>query len=174
MGQVEVQPQNEHLTVEGLEEIFVESETVAQPLRESNATLSRGLSFKEACEYYGLKATALRVRIKSGEIPAEKIQGMNGPEWRIYPAQPSRDPFAQITEPHREVIEPNKLLEIVQDLQSKLEAANQQLQAANFRNGYLEAQVESQQGQIKLLVDSQRNRGSWWSGFVSWLRGSDR
>lgn len=173
MGQPEVELTNSHLTVEGLEEIFVEAETVAQPLREGNATPPRGLTFKEACDYFALKPTALRTRIKSGEIPAEKTEGVNGPEWRIYPAQPSRNPSGHSTQPLRGP-EPDKLLDMIQDLQSKLDTANQQLQAASFRNGYLESQVDSHKEQIKLLTDSQAEHRSWWHRIVAVFKGSDR
>lgn len=173
MGQPEFEMTNSHLTVDGLEEIFIESETVAQPFREGDATLPRGLTFKEACDYFALKPTALRTRIKSGEITAEKTEGINGPEWRIYPAQPSRNPSGHFTQPLRGT-EPDKLMEMIQDLQSKLDKANQQLQAASFRNGYLESQVDSHKEQIKLLVDSQHNNHPWWHRFGSWFKVSDR
>ena len=52
----------------------------------------------------------------------------------------------------------------------ELKEAQQQLQAANCRIGYLESQVENHTDTIKLLTDSQRNR-SWWSKFCSWMGG---
>lgn len=174
MDRAESELPTEHLTVEGFEEIFVESEAVAQPSHRPHDTVSRGLSFKEACEHFGLKATALRTRIKSGEVSAEKIEGANGPEWRIYPAQPSRTHHETVIQPLRDPIESVKLFEMMQDLQSKLAASNQQLQAANFRNGYLEAQLESSREHVKLLTDSQRNSGSWWGRLKSFFKGSDR
>ncbi len=167
MGQPELELPNDYLTVDGLEEIFVESEPAAQPLREGHETAARGLTFKEACDFFGLKATALRVRIKSGEISAEKVEGVNGPEWRIYPTQHPRHPFAQIATPLRGP-EPDKLLMMVQDLQAKLDAANHQLQAASFRNGYLESQLQERVEDIKLLTDSQHKRGRW-SRFWFWF-----
>jgi hypothetical protein len=169
MGQPEFEIASCHLTVEGLEGIFVESEAVAQPLREGDATPPRGLTFKEACNYFGLKPTALRTRIKAGEIPAEKTKGVNGPEWKIYPTQPSRNPSGHPPQPSRGT-EADKLLHMVQDLQTKLDAANQQLQAASFRNGYLESQLDSHREQIKLLTDSQHNSSPWWRRITSWFK----
>jgi hypothetical protein len=158
MDQAEAAMTDHPLTVEGLEEIFVKPERVAQPFREGDATPTDGLTFKEACNFYGVKATALRVRIKSGEISAKKIEGDNGPEWRIYP-QPSRNPISGSTQPLREP-GTDILLEMLQDLQAKLDASNKQLQAASYRNGYLEAQLEASQETIKLLTDSQHGEGA--------------
>lgn len=59
--------------------------------------------------------------------------------------------------------EVSKHLELIRDLQN-------QLQAASFRNGYLESQLENQREQIKLLTDSQ-NKGGWWARFSSWFFG---
>jgi len=157
-----VQSEHNPLTAEGLEDLFIEDATVALPLHNPHATPTQGLTFKAACDYFALKPTALRMRIKSGEISAEKVTGINGPEWRIYPdnpTQPSRNPSATLTLPLRQP-DNDKFLEVIQELQNKLDNANQQLQAASFRNGYLESQVESHKEQIKLLTDSQ-HKSSW-------------
>jgi hypothetical protein len=169
MGQPKFELPNDHLTVGGLDKFFVQPATVTQPLHEDHATPPQGLTFKEACIFFGLKPTALRVRIKSREIAAEKIEGINGPEWRIYPTQPLRHPSAHVAPPLRGH-EPDKFLKMIEDLQAKLDAANHQLQAASFRNGYLESQVESHKEQIKLLTDSQ-HRAGWWQRLYRWARG---
>lgn len=164
----------------------------AQPFPSESATLASGLSFKEACDFYRLKPTALRSRIKTGKVFAEKVNGTNGPEWRIYPqalvtplrdpgdtvAEPLRDPAVAVVEPSRDpgdtVAEPlrdpldSRLLDMIDTLQSKLEQANRQLQAANFRVGYLENQVSERHNDIveltstiKLLTDSQPKPTFW-------------
>ena len=51
-----------------------------------NPASKAGLSVKEASEYYQLSANSIRLKIKLGEISAIKVDGPNGPEWRIYPA----------------------------------------------------------------------------------------
>jgi len=44
--------------------------------------------------------------------------------------------------------------------------AQRQLQAAVFRNGYLEAQLETKDSEIKLLTDSQQQaKATWWQRF---------
>jgi hypothetical protein len=174
MNDQALQSQSDLLTAEGLEDLFVDDATLAQPSRNPCVTLSQGgLTFKAACDYFELKPTALRMRIKSGEIAADKISGANGPEWRIYPdkpAQPLRDPSATVALPLHNP-DGNKFLEIIQDLQNKLDNANQQLQAASFRNGYLESQLQERDKEIKLLTDSQHK--NWWTRLQSWFT-SDR
>lgn len=51
--------------------------------------------------------------------------------------------------------------ELIKDLQHKLEAAS-------YRLGYLEHQLETQTDQIKLLTDRQHKTG-WWARFSSWF-----
>ena len=168
MNDPALQPKNDSLAAEGLEDLFIDDVTVAQPSHNPCAALAQGgLTFKAACDYFGLKPTALRLRIKSGDIAADKINGANGPEWRIYPdkpAQPLRDPSATVALPLHNP-DSNKLLEIVQNLQNKLDNANQQLQAASFRNGYLESQLQERDKEIKLLTDSQHK--NWWTRLKS-------
>jgi hypothetical protein len=43
-----------------------------------------------------------------------------------------------------------------------------QVQAAAFRNGYLESKLEERDREIKLLTDSQHKQG-WWVRFSSWF-----
>jgi hypothetical protein len=182
-------------STEGLDDLF----TLAQPLRNGeplntqpfqseNATLASGLSFKEACDFYHLKPTALRSRIKTGKVSAVKVDGPNGPEWRIYPealvtpsrnpgditAEPSRGPGDTVAQVFRDPID-SRLFDMIDDLQLKLEQANRQLQAANFRVGYLENQVSERHNdiidltsKIKLLTDSQ-HKTTWWQLFKAFF-----
>ena len=109
-------------------------------------------------------------------------------EWRIYPealatplrnasvtdAQPLRDPGETVAEPPRSSID-SRLLDMVDDLQSKLDKANRELQAATYRVGYLENQVSERENDIielntavKLLTDSQ-HKPSWWQRFKAFF-----
>ncbi|MBJ7900926.1 MAG: hypothetical protein GC158_13655 [Cyanobacteria bacterium RI_101] len=182
------------LSVDGFEEVFdaeavpsrQPGDTVPQGRCEGSESVSQGLSFKEACSFYGLKATALRSRIKTGKIAAEKIDGLNGPEWRIYPEAVSQGSHnrnntgaAAFRHPGDTVTDTvdNRLLDMIDDLQVKLEKANKDLQAATYRVGYLENQVIEREDdiqqldvQMKLLTDSQHKTG-WWDRFYSWFLG---
>jgi predicted nucleic acid-binding Zn-ribbon protein len=66
---------------------------------------------------------------------------------------------------------------MVEALQAKLDKAHHELQAANYRVGYLENQVTERErdiqeldGTLKLLTDSQ-HKGGWWARFSSWFFG---
>ena len=47
----------------------------------------------------------------------------------------------------------------------------EKLEAASMRIGYLEARTENYEREIKLLTDSQYERG-WWARFASWFIGT--
>lgn len=57
--------------------------------------------------------------------------------------------------------EMDKHLELIKQLQ-------EQVQAASYRNGYLESKLEEREKDIKLLTDSQ-HKSSWWSQFSRWF-----
>ncbi len=63
-----------------------------------------------------------------------------------------------------------RLLEQMEMERHYSKALNEKLEAANHRNGYLEAQVDQQGEQIKLLTDSRHKSGSLWR-FWSWFTG---
>jgi len=65
------------------------------------------------------------------------------------------------SEPVPTSAETDKHLNYIQELQNKLEGAT-------YRIGYLEAQLESERAQVKLLTDSQ-HKGGWWAKFSSWF-----
>ncbi len=67
-------------------------------------------------------------------------------------------------------VELDKLLEIIQVQGQNLQEANKKLESANYRIGYLEAQTQNYQEQVKLLTDSQHTPG-WWHRFCSWFIG---
>jgi hypothetical protein len=71
----------------------------------------------------------------------------------------------------------NRLMEQVEQERNYSKSLNEKLEAANHRNGYLEAQVSHRETQIKLLTDSQHKAADiqiqpgFWSRFGSWLVG---
>jgi hypothetical protein len=157
------------ITVEGFDPLFstTPAQQSPQPFQPPCATATEGwLSLKDACKFYDLKPTALRLRIKSGEIIGTKIQGPNGPEWRISPARvvkPSHQPSATAAPP-LQTSDVSGFLDMIQSLQNKLEGAS-------YRNGYLEKQVQEHEERIKLLTDSLHRRRSWWQKFKDWIMG---
>jgi len=73
-----------------------------------------------------------------------------------------------------QLIEPTDLTELAPNLTplvELLEKKDRELEAASYRIGYLEAQLETERQQVKLLTDSQ-HKLSWWTKFISWFMGS--
>ena len=62
--------------------------------------------------------------------------------------------------------------QVVHGYQNQVKDLQEKLEAATFRVGYLQAQLEASQQTIKLLEDSQHKQG-WWPRLKSWLA-SDR
>lgn len=52
-----------------------------------------------------------------------------------------------------------------------LKQKDHELEGASYRIGYLEAQLEAERQQVKLLTDS-LHKPSWWSKFKSWFLGA--
>ncbi len=124
------------------------------------------------------KRTVLR-KIKNGELTGYKVQGTYGPEWRLNPVHKSRDlsPVTNVTgdRPLTGAVSPDIIEEFksqIAELKAQNTALQKELQGANWRNGYLEAQAEGKDQQIKLLTDSQHNQRGWWPKFARWFIGS--
>ncbi len=162
------------LNLDGLEQVF---EVDCEPIEQSASTVlagfdhsakqgtrhGAGMSLRAAAIHYRLALSTLRAKIKRGEIPAEKIAGANGPEWRVFasssefidPINHSAKQGAEhgadtLLAEHQsnEAESVNRLVELVDKQAIKLEVASGQI-------GYLSAQIESYQNQVRLLPDLQ-------------------
>ncbi len=160
------------LDIVGLDEVFeAEFEPIESSASRVTATASQGaqqgiwqgagMSLKAACLHYRLAPSTLRAKIKRGEIPATKIDGSNGPEWRIFAngrgisshnehgrtqgAKQSENTPLNDTQ-HEQAQYVNRLLALVDKQSLKLEVASGQI-------GYLSAQLESYQKQGLMLPD---------------------
>ncbi len=135
-------------SVEGLDSLFCESHLI--------------LTVPEASSYLSIPQSTLYRRIKTGQFETVRTSDkklrikihrnensdsqviLNFPDG--HPSD-SQVPTLQLTE-----------------LVAKLEAAN-------YRIGYLESKVESQQEQLKLLTDNQASTRSRWTRFWNWFFG---
>src|SRR5262249_31132770 len=59
---------------------------------------------------------------------------------------------------------------VVEGYRQQISQLQEKLEAATFRVGYLQAQLEASQETVKLLTDSQHKPG-WWRRFCSWATG---
>lgn len=160
-----------------------------------------GLSLKAASIHYKLAISTLRMKIKRGEISAKKVDGANGPEWRVFPFS------AHFTDPNTHGTDQgihqggttaqaryqrtlpendNRLLDLIEKQSAKLEAAAGQI-------GYFKSQMDSYQEQVKLLPDLQAEvararvhekkinqleaelgqiKATWWYRFCAWFLGA--
>lgn len=180
------------IDVDGLEDVFeADIELIEQGSKHGANTVPTGyqqgasMSLKAACRHYKLSASTLRAKIKNGEIPAQKIQGANGPEWRVFPTEPSllgsgkhgaeegsKHGANTVPAGYQGIAAPelNRLLDLIEKQAAKLETASGQI-------GYLQSQLEERDkdlaerdNSIKLLTDSQHKRG-WFQKFSSWFLG---
>lgn len=202
---------NTAVEIDGLEDVFevdyrlIEHGANTVSIAVADGTNDRaeqgaGISLKAASIHYKLAPSTLRMKIKRGEISAKKIDGANGPEWRVFPF------CADLTEPNRNSANQgirqgadtaqaryqsppphntNRLLDLIEKQSTKLEAAAGQV-------GYFKAQMDSYQEQIKLLPDLQsqaaraqvqeekvkqleselgRIKATWWYRFCAWFLG---
>jgi len=190
----EIKPDS--LSVEGLEAVFDQpSHTLCNKDGETAHRVLTDIdqwTISEAAQQLKLSTGTIRRRLQNGRLKGFKVEGINGPEWRIIPpgriveavlenadhpveTLTSQDDHAahtpikcidqsmQTVPDYRSHTLINGHLEVIKEMQSKLEALT-------FRNGYLEAQLENHQETIKLLTDKQHQRGRWLS-FWSWFTG---
>lgn len=86
---------------------------------------------------------------------------------------PTDSDYQVLPGPTNDEVAPTKSTEQTPEmlaLLALLEQRDRELQAAAFRNGYLESQLETQREHIKLLTDSQHKK-TWWHRFTSWCAG---
>lgn len=182
MGLPELDGRDNHLTVGGLEHVLEAKDIpvqdtassidrTAQDFAQGTDNPGQDMTIEEAAKVLGVSEKTIFRRLKRGLIGGYKVPGQFGMEWRVKALDtPEQDfsPAQDKTSLDNGLI--GELRNRIDELQSKLDARDDELQGANYRLGYLAAQLESQKEQIKLLTDSQHNAG-WWQRFKSWAQG---
>lgn len=165
-------------TTEGLDDLFEPGETVShceipietvEILTETNETPGC-LTVSELVRQSGIPRSTVYRHIRSG-----KYETVLGPDGKVrIPVRQNEIPILSHettgetpneTVSHRGIPnetrdEPTTGTVDVADLLRKLEGAT-------YRIGYLEAQLEAERQQVKLLADSQYRPG-WWARFKKW------
>lgn len=189
----------------GLEDFFSSHDTPSQ----------EDLTLDEAAKRLNLSERTIQRRLKAGQLVGYKVPGPRGPEWRVTlkalddtteTAVPSTDDatagspdmtvIAEMSSddttknPHD--IAANAVFQMSDFYRDQIETLQEKLEAATFRNGYLEAQLSNVEIQLKLLPDLSAkavkaetleqqnlklqnelealNRG-WFSRFSKWFLG---
>ena len=158
-AKVRVSPVND-----GLEDFFVSD---SQDMVTTEAVGVLTVSVQEAAKLLAITERSVWRRIRAKRLHSKQHNG------KTFVLVPSADvsvtrhdaptEMSVTTTDDKPVTEVAGLLELLRE-------KDRELQAAVFRNGYLESQLEERQKEVKLLTDSQ-HRGSWWRRFGAWWMG---
>lgn len=170
-------------SIEGLEAVFVEQVSTGQDTyteldSPAQDTIQgqynpgqrdvQAWTVEEAASQLGVSSKTILRRLQKGTLKGFKVPGQFGLEWRVAQDSPSQPTAPAMDKTPQDTVEIIQLRTKVELMSSELKELKQQLQGASYRNGYLEAQSEAFQNQIKLLTDSQHRKG-WWARFSSWF-----
>ena len=181
----------EPVSTEGLDDLFQEglleasSETVEGVLVES-----QGIPVEIAAQYLGMSTSGILKRLRKGSLAGFKVPSKRGEKWLVRHEaisqgvlnsakeslvvnegvldcpEESSEVALDLTKESSE--EPSLDQALLDDLKRRNTDLEAKLQAASWRNGYLESKLEDRENQIKLLTDSQHKPG-WWAKFSSWF-----
>ncbi len=178
---------------EGLDELF-DAEVLPGTTKYYQGGPTEGLPVDQAAKVLGLSAKTIKDRLRKGSLAGYKVADKFGDKWMVcldrdalvLPGTTNRDDLVGATlvcptngddlvlpgHPNSEVAPTESTGQTPEMLAllALLEQRDRELQAAAFRNGYLESQLETQREQIKLLTDSQ-HKTTWWHRFRSWFAG---
>lgn len=173
--------ESQTVSLEGLEAVFeTDSQTseASEVASDKDAASSEYfgtdavevITTDEAAQRLGISARAVLNRLKAGTLQGRRIKGKFKTEWRVLwnlskSSTEGSEPYQEVTsEVASEVTDSNDEtissadnhgLLSMQWLREQVKQLTDQSQALSFRNGYLEAQLEIQREQIKLLPDFQ-------------------
>jgi hypothetical protein len=173
--------ESEVVSLDGLEAVFEQDSHCSEASEvavdnESASTEHFGtetvevITTEEAAHRLGISARAVLNRLKAGTLQGRRIKGKFKTEWRILwnlqqSSSEGSEPYHEVTsevasEPsdtsdeHYAASDKDGAVSL-QWLREQVKQLTDQSQALSFRNGYLEAQLEMQRDQVKLLPDFQ-------------------
>ncbi|HNB20830.1 MAG TPA: helix-turn-helix domain-containing protein [Candidatus Obscuribacter sp.] len=173
------------------------------------------LTLEEAAKRLNLSERTVQRRLKHGQLIGYKVSGPRGPEWRIKLEScedttlrllPTSDDTTFSSEDTTDVesvssedmTDDNRTaaahayVQFTDFYKDQIETLQEKLEAATYRNGYLEAQLSNAETQLKLLPDLSAKaiktetleqqigrleaelataRQSWWVRFGRWFIG---
>lgn len=130
------------------------------------------LTVQEAIKLLGIPRSTVYRHVRSGKY--RTLQGLDG-KLRIQLRQDeipnkSQETAFETLETAEIVAETNEIPVENANAVVDIDALFLKLEAASYRIGFLEAQLETERQQVKLLTDSQHQQG-WWSRFSAWFIG---
>ena len=169
------------------------------------------LTLEEAAKRLNLSERTVQRRLKQGQLLGYKVAGPRGPERRIKVAScedttaadfATSDDTTDVESVSSEdmtrashIVASPAYVQFVEFYREQVETLQEKLEAATYRNGYLEAQLSSAESQLKLLPDLSAKatktetleqqiaklelelasaRRSWWARFGSWFIGKSQ
>ncbi|MFA6556654.1 MAG: hypothetical protein WCT03_09515 [Candidatus Obscuribacterales bacterium] len=179
------------LSLVGLEKVFVQIEqslateqiatdsNIHEQNHEYDGESTELVSMAEASRRLKMPYPTLRRQVLSGKIAS--VPGADGKPLvkltcieqsaNIHEAKLNKAEQSSPQSDYSETIQ--RLLQQMEAERTYSKALNEKLEAANHRNGYLEAKVDHQGEQIKLLTDTQ-HRAGLWTRFYSWMVGTNK
>jgi hypothetical protein len=109
-----------------------------------------------------LSIKTIKDRLRKGTLTGFKKRDRFGEKWMVCLGTEYQVVPGPTDQGYQVVPGPTEVFSELQPLLALLENKDRELQAASFRNGYLEAQLAERDQQIKLLTDSQ-HKPSWWA-----------
>lgn len=203
----------ESTDTDGLEDFFEAEVVPGTPSVGPGSTREAlpGITVKEAAKQLGLSAKTIKDRLRKGSLKGFKVDGKFGQRWMVAPTEIGT-PYQVVPGPTEEVLPGSTWEALPTDplpgntkegvpgttnlnldrLLEQLEKKDRELQAAVYRNGYLESQLEVARNEVKLLPDLQskaaqvetqneeleelraelaKHKGSRWHRFMRWFLG---
>lgn len=161
------------VSLEGLEAVFESSSESSEPTsidssEEFGTKPLEVITTEEAARRLGISARAVINRLKAGSLKGRKTKGKFKEEWRVLwslgeNSSECSEEYSEVSsEPEIDTSEnlhsdaateyPERRLDF---LSEQVKTLTNQTQALSFRNGYLEAQLENNKTDLKLLPDYQ-------------------
>lgn len=176
--------QNLSANTSGLDDLF-EVEVGPGNTKDYQVGPTAGLPVKEAAKLLGLSIKTVKDKLRKGTLIGFKKRDKYGETWLVSPNQegvvvpsstweslptPADQGDAGVPGTTWQSL-PQKTETELTVLVDLLEKKERELEAASYRIGYLESQLETERQQVKLLTDSQ-HRSGWWAKFMTWFLGT--
>ena len=173
MGDPAKEIENDSVSMDGLEDVFNTKDTPVLRCEdtEDNPTLSRETTqdtpvlsveevtedwtVKEAADVFNCSEKTVLRKLRSGKLAGYKVQGEKTLEWRVKRDTKDNTVTPIETRQDKSVQDTDKNGILLEEMRGKLEQLEGQLQAAIYRNGYLEGKLEDREKQVLLLPDLQ-------------------